>query len=242
MSIQVETKDCTSISDAELAEMADLCAEREPRFDIGFLSKQREEWVLVTRAREGSKLRGYSFSTLERIGGTPSLLIGLAAVDRTSRAETVLRAIMGDKFRRALLAFPDEDVLVGTRLLGPEGFRAFAGLTDVVPGRGGRPHRRPDLRRIRRRQRGRRLRFRQSQGTTRRGHCRLLRKRRGGVGWPAGDVRLGHGRGPGRRKTGWALTIHGGMRARAPQPERDGISPAARSKAIAWAREGFDPR
>ncbi len=133
MSIQVETKDCTSISDAELAEMADLCAEREPRFDIGFLSKQREEWVLVTRAREGAKLRGYSFSTLERIGGTPSLLIGLATVDRTSRSDTVLRAMMGDKYRRALLAFPDEDVLVGTRLLGPDGFKAFAGLTDVVP-------------------------------------------------------------------------------------------------------------
>ncbi len=133
MSIQVETKDCTSISDAELAEMADLCAEREPRFDIGFLSKQREEWVLVTRAREGNKLRGYSFSTLERIGGTPSLLIGLGTVDRTSRADTVLRSMMGDKYRRALLAFPDEDVLVGTRLLGPDGFKAFAGLTDVVP-------------------------------------------------------------------------------------------------------------
>ena len=133
MSIQVETKDCTSISDAELAEMADLCAEREPRFDIGFLSKQREEWVLVTRAREGNKLRGYSFSTLERIGGTPSLLIGLATIDRTSRSDTVLRAMMGDKYRRALLAFPDEDVLVGTRLLGPDGFRAFTGLTDVVP-------------------------------------------------------------------------------------------------------------
>ena len=133
MSIQVETKDCTSLSDAELAEMADLCAEREPRFDIGFLSKQREEWVLVTRAREGTKLRGYSFSTLERIGGTPSLLIGLATVDRTARADTVLRSIMGDKYRRALLAFPDEDVLVGTRLLAAEGFRAFAGLTDVVP-------------------------------------------------------------------------------------------------------------
>jgi hypothetical protein len=113
--------------------MADLCAERDPRFDIGFLSKQREEWVLVTRAREGAKLRGYSFSTLERIGGTPSLLIGLATVDRTSRADTVLRAMMGDKYRRALLAFPDEDVLVGTRLLGPDGFKAFAGLTDVVP-------------------------------------------------------------------------------------------------------------
>jgi hypothetical protein len=134
MSIQVETKDCTSISDAELAEMADLCADREPHFDIGFLSKQREEWVLVTRAREGTKLRGYSFSTLERIGGTPSLLIGLATIDRTSRAETVLRAMMADKYRRALLAFPDEDVLVGTRLLAADGYRAFAGLSDVVPG------------------------------------------------------------------------------------------------------------
>jgi hypothetical protein len=134
MSIQAETKDCTSISDTELAEMADICAEREPRFDIGFLSKQREEWVLVTRVREGNKLRAYSFSTLERIGGTPSLLIGLATIDRTSRADSVLRAMMADKYRRALLAFPDEDVLVGTRLLGCEGFRAFAGLTDVVPG------------------------------------------------------------------------------------------------------------
>jgi hypothetical protein len=134
MPIQVETKDCTSLVDAELIEMADLCADREPRFDVGFLSKQREEWVLVTRAHEGTKLRGYSFSTLERIGGTPSLLIGLGTVDRTSRADTVLRAMMGDKYRRALLAFPDEDVLVGTRLMAPEGLKAFSGLTDVVPG------------------------------------------------------------------------------------------------------------
>lgn len=139
MPIQVETKDCTSISDAELAEMADLCAEREPRFDIGYLSKQREEWVLVTRAHEGNKLRGYSFSTLERIGGTPSLLIGLGTIDRTARADTVLRAMMSDKFRRALLAFPDEDVLVGTRLLSSDGFRALAGLTDIVPNPGEKP-------------------------------------------------------------------------------------------------------
>jgi len=135
----VTTKDCTALSDAELAEMADLCAERSPGFDIGFLSKQREEWVLVTLAREGSKLRGYSFCTLERIGGTPSLLVGVASIDRTAKADTVLRSILGDQYRRALLAFPDEDVLLGTRLLSAEGFRAFAGLTDVVPSPGHRP-------------------------------------------------------------------------------------------------------
>jgi hypothetical protein len=94
--------------------------------------------VLVTTVRDGRKLRGYSFCTLERIGGTPSLLVGVASVDRTGRAESVLKAMMADQFRRALLAFPDEDVLLGTRLLGPDGFRAFAGLSDVVPAGGHR--------------------------------------------------------------------------------------------------------
>jgi len=133
MAMDLTTKDCTALSDTELVEMADLSAGREPAFDIGFISKQREEWVLVTQAREGSKLRGYSFCTLERIGGTPSLLVGVATVDQTTRGEAALKGMMADQFRRALLAFPDEDVLLGTRLLRPEGFRAFAGLTDVVP-------------------------------------------------------------------------------------------------------------
>ncbi len=132
MPMVVTTKDCTALSDAELEELADLGVESSG-FDIGFLSKEREAWVLVTTVRDGRKLRGYSLCTLERIGGTPSLLVGVASVDRTSRAETALKAMMGDQFRRALLAFPDEDVLLGTRLLSPDGFRAFAGLSDVVP-------------------------------------------------------------------------------------------------------------
>ncbi len=137
MPMVVTTKDCTALSDAELEELADLGVEPSG-FDIGFLSKEREEWVLVTTVRDGRKLRGYSFCTLERIGGTPSLLVGVASVDRTTRAETALRAMMADQFRRALLAFPDEDVLLGTQLLTADGFRAFAGLTDVVPTAGHR--------------------------------------------------------------------------------------------------------
>jgi hypothetical protein len=131
--MEVVTKDTNAISDAELAEMADLCIDREPRFDIGYLSKVREEWVLISTAREGNKLRGYSFSTLERIGGTPCLLVGLALIDRNAKSEQALKALLADQFRRALLAFPDEEVLLGTRLLTDHGYRAFQGLEDVVP-------------------------------------------------------------------------------------------------------------
>ncbi|MGH9292178.1 MAG: hypothetical protein ACRDZ6_05295 [Acidimicrobiales bacterium] len=133
IAIEVATKDCTALTDSELAEMADLSNGGRAPFEAGFLSKQREEWVLVTEAREAGKLRGYALSTLERIGGTPSLLVGLAAVTRSRSSIATLETIMHDLYRRAVLAFPDEDVLIGTRFLTGSGYRSFAGLEDIVP-------------------------------------------------------------------------------------------------------------
>jgi hypothetical protein len=133
MAIDVETKDCTALSDAELADMADICTDGPAGFDIGLLSKQREEWVLITQGREAGKLTGFSFCTLERIGGTPCLLWGLASIKRTARRDAVLKAVTADQFRRAVLAFPDEDVLVGTRFIDPGAFLAFKGLEDICP-------------------------------------------------------------------------------------------------------------
>jgi hypothetical protein len=133
MAIEVETKDCTQLGDGELAEMADLCAEGPSRYESGLLSKMAEAWVLITQAREGDKLRGFSFCTLERIGGTPCVLIGLASVVRNSKRDSVLKALMADQYRRAVLAFPDEDVLVGVRFIDAGGFEAFRGLEDIVP-------------------------------------------------------------------------------------------------------------
>jgi len=133
MALDVTTKDCTALSDSELAEMADICADGGHCYEVGTLSKQVEQWVLVTLVKEGNLLRGFSFSTLERIGGTPCILLGVASIRRTSKREQVLRAIVGDNFRRALMAFPDEDVLVGTRMSDPGAIEAFKLLTDIVP-------------------------------------------------------------------------------------------------------------
>ena len=44
-----------------------------------------------------------------------------------------MRSVLGDLYRRAVLAFPDEDVLVGARIAGPAGFEAYSGLADIVP-------------------------------------------------------------------------------------------------------------
>lgn len=133
MAIESETKDCTALSDAELADMADLCADGPTGIDIGMLSKEREEWVLVTLVSVNGKLHGFMFSTLERIGGTPSVVMGPASVKRTNRRNSVLRALLDAQFHKALMAFPDEDVLIGTRMADASGFEGFAQLDDIVP-------------------------------------------------------------------------------------------------------------
>jgi hypothetical protein len=133
MAITVETKDCTQLDDTELAEMADLCAEGPAHYEVGQLSKLAEAWVLISHAREGAKLRGFSYYTLERIGGTPCVLMGCASVQRNSKRDAVLRSMLTDQFRRAVLAFPDEDVVVGTRFVDAGGYEAYKTLQDIVP-------------------------------------------------------------------------------------------------------------
>jgi hypothetical protein len=144
MAIKVDTKDTTALSDSELSDMADISTvdgsgARSGGYDVGFLSKARDEWVLITQANEGGRLAGFSFCTLERIGGTPCVLIGLASIKQAPKRDAVLSALIGEQLRRAVLAFPDEDVLVATRLVDASGYAVFTGLEDVVPRPGHKP-------------------------------------------------------------------------------------------------------
>jgi hypothetical protein len=129
MPITVETRDSNSLTDTDLDEMASMGA----AFDIGLLSKAKEDWVLSTTARDGDKLHGIMFSTLERIGGTPCVLLGLLSVKRTSKRDQVLKALMSEAYHRALMAFPDEDVVVGSRFARPDAIEGFKSLSDIIP-------------------------------------------------------------------------------------------------------------
>jgi len=134
MPLEVVTNDAVALTDADLDEMGSI----EGAFDIGALSKAKEDWVLATTARIEGKLHGFMFSTLERIGGTPCVLIGLLSVHRTTKRDTVLRGLMGEAYHRALMAFPDEDVVVGSRFVSADGLEAFEKLDDVTPSPGER--------------------------------------------------------------------------------------------------------
>lgn len=134
MPLEVTTNDAISLTDADLDEMASI----EGAFDIGTVSKAKEDWVLATTARIDGKLHGFMFSTLERIGGTPCVLIGMLSVRRHSKRDTVLRGLMGEAYHRALMAFPDEDVVIGSRFVTAGALEAFDKLDDVTPSPGER--------------------------------------------------------------------------------------------------------
>ena len=134
MPLEVATNDAVALTDADLDEMGSI----EGAFDIGALSKAKEDWVLATTARIDGKLHGFMFSTLERIGGTPCVLIGMLSVRRHSKRDTVLRGLVGEAYHRALMAFPDEDVVIGSRFVAADGLEAFDKLDEVTPSPGTR--------------------------------------------------------------------------------------------------------
>ncbi len=129
MAVDVETKDCSAITEDELEQMAAMGGS----FDVDRLLRAKEDWVLCTLARESGKLHGFTFSTLERIGGTPCVLLGMLSVRRSSKRDQVLKGLMSEAFHRALMAFPDEDVVVGSRFVTPGGLEAFKSLTELIP-------------------------------------------------------------------------------------------------------------
>ena len=61
------------------------------------------------------------------------MLIGLASIIACDDREEILAAMLRDQMRRAVLAFPDEDVLVGSRLASPSTFSVFANFNDIIP-------------------------------------------------------------------------------------------------------------
>lgn len=133
MALEVETKDCNALSDAEISDMADLCADGPLPYEAGELSKETEEWVLCCQAIDDGRLKGFAFYTLERIGGTPAIIVGLGSIARSSRRDTILRGMITDLMHRAVMAFPDEDVVVGLRMQTADGFELLSDFHDIVP-------------------------------------------------------------------------------------------------------------
>ena len=129
MGVEVETRDCIAVTDPDLDEMAAMGA----AFDVARFTKAKEDWVLCTRARLDGKLNGVMFATLERIGGTPCVLVGLLSVKRSAKRDAVLKGLTAEAYHRALMAFPDEDVVVGTRMISADAWESFKSLSDIIP-------------------------------------------------------------------------------------------------------------
>ena len=129
MSVEVETRDCASLTDIEIEELAAMGG----FFSQEVITKAKEDWVLFTSAKISGKVHGFTFSTLERIGGTPCVLLGMMSVKRTPKRDLVLKGLMTEAYHRALMAFPDEDVVVGSRFVSVDALEAFKSLTELIP-------------------------------------------------------------------------------------------------------------
>ncbi len=129
----VESRDSISLKPAELDELGQLVSGLGLAVVDEQLDIHVEQFPLVAVAADDNEIYGFLFGSLERIGGTPSILWGLGAVRKGKAARATLESLVAELYRRAAISFPDEDVLVAGKVADPAAYALFTGLADVCP-------------------------------------------------------------------------------------------------------------
>jgi len=131
--MQVDSRDSISLKPAELDEFGMLLQSAGLPLKDEELDRQVEQFPLVVLVSVDGDLQAFMFGSLERIGGTPSILWGLGASRKGKNAAAGLKLMTGELARRAAISFPDEDVLVATRLAHPAAYALLTSYANVVP-------------------------------------------------------------------------------------------------------------
>jgi hypothetical protein len=132
--MKVESRDSVSLKPAELDEFGQLLGSLGLRFSDEDLDRQVAAFPLVVFCDdEHGALCGFMFGSLERIGGTPTILWGPGGARKGKQSPEILKLMTGELARRAGISFPDEDVLVATRLHQASCYAMLASYSNVVP-------------------------------------------------------------------------------------------------------------
>jgi hypothetical protein len=131
--MNVESRDSVSLKPAELDEFAQLLAGNGLALTDAQIDLQIEAFPLAVVAMVDGEVHGVMLGSLERIGGTPTILWGLGVARKGKQAAPALKAMTGELSRRAAISFPDEDVLVATRLSQPSCYTLLSSYANLVP-------------------------------------------------------------------------------------------------------------
>ncbi len=135
-----ESRDSVSLKPAELDEFGQLLAAVGLPVTDEDLDHQVEQFPLAVIATLDDETQGFMLGSLERIGGTPSILWGAGVARKGKNATTTLMTMTAELSRRAAISFPDEDVLVATRLAQPSTYTLLQRFANVVPRPGYNPN------------------------------------------------------------------------------------------------------
>jgi hypothetical protein len=128
----IESRDTVSLKPAELDEFGELIRDCGYEIEDSVIDEHVEKYTIIVTVRDVA-LEGFLFGSLERIGGTPATLWSFGAVRKGKRSKEAAELLLSELYRRSAISFPDEDVLIGTRLAFPSTYAFLAQRQDVVP-------------------------------------------------------------------------------------------------------------
>jgi hypothetical protein len=137
--MDTDSRDSDTLKPPELDELGQVLATTTTGIEDAEVDRQVEMFPLVVTATEDEVITAFMFASLERVGGTPCVLLGLGGTRPGKQAKKTLAGMAEELYRRAAITFPDEDVLVGGMFGQPSGYSLLDGLSDRVPRAGHKP-------------------------------------------------------------------------------------------------------
>ncbi len=128
----IESRDTVSLKPAELDEFGELLRDAGYEIPDAVIDEHVEKYTIIVTVRDVA-LEGFLFGSLERIGGTPATLWSFGAVRKGKKSKEAAETLLAELYRRSAISFPDEDVLIGTRLAFPSTYAFLSQRQDVVP-------------------------------------------------------------------------------------------------------------
>lgn len=129
----VESRDSDTLKPTDVELIVALLADADLLIKEEGVEQQLEDFPLIVTVEVDGQLDGFLFASLERVGGTPSILWGLGSIRPADDSHEVLNAMTTELYRRAAISFPDEDVLVGGRFSHPAAYAEIFRHHDVAP-------------------------------------------------------------------------------------------------------------
>jgi hypothetical protein len=133
MAYSIQVLDSDSVKINQLNDCYKLTQEESIFFDFEIFTDAQEKFSHLCLTYDDKKLLSFLFCSFDRIGGTPSIILGFSATKTLPNSEEIIQAFLDTLTSKAKISFPDEDILITARVIDASAYSLLNNYREAFP-------------------------------------------------------------------------------------------------------------